>query len=78
MTKRSSFQRDTISRILLLIDIVKAFDPISWMLIENVFDFFNFGFSIKQRAKTCYAREVIINPPNLNNSYYFPFLSDVI
>jgi hypothetical protein len=23
-------------------------------------------------------REVIINPPNLNNSYYFPFLCGVI
>jgi hypothetical protein len=28
---------------------------IQYMFIENVFDFFNFGFSIKQRAKTCNA-----------------------
>ena len=25
------------------------------MFIESVLDFFNFGFSIKQWAKTCYA-----------------------
>jgi hypothetical protein len=55
MTKRASFQGDTIPGFLLLIDIVKAFDSISWMFIESVLDFFNFGFSIKQWAKTCYA-----------------------
>jgi hypothetical protein len=32
--------------ILLLIDFEKAFDSISWMFIESVLDFFNFGFSI--------------------------------
>ena len=37
--------------ILLLIDFEKAFDSISWMFIESVLDFFNFGFSIKQWVK---------------------------
>ena len=55
MTKRASFQGDTIPGSLLLIDIVKAFDSITWMFIESVRDFFNFGFSIKQWVKTCYA-----------------------
>ena len=36
MTKRASFQGDTIQGSLLLIDIVKAFDSISWMFIESV------------------------------------------
>ena len=55
MTNRASFHGDTIPGFLLLINIVKAFDSISWMFIESVLDFFNFGFSIKQWAKTCYA-----------------------
>ena len=41
--------------ILLLIDFEKAFDSISWMFIESVLDFLNFGFSIKQWAKTFYT-----------------------
>jgi hypothetical protein len=39
----------------LLIYIEKAFNSISWMFIESVLDFFNFGFSIKQWTKTCYT-----------------------
>ena len=42
MTKRASFQGDIIPGMLLLIDIEKAFDSISWMFIESVLDFFNF------------------------------------
>ena len=55
MTKWVSFQGDIIPGILLLIYIMKAFDSIPWMFIESVLDFFNFAFSIKQLAKTCYA-----------------------
>jgi hypothetical protein len=35
MTKRASFQGDIIPGMLLLIDIEKAFDSISWMFIES-------------------------------------------
>jgi hypothetical protein len=52
MTKRASFQGDTIPGFLLLIDIVKAFDSISWMFIESVLDFFNFGFSMWEDENT--------------------------
>jgi hypothetical protein len=38
MTKRASFQGDTIPGFLLLIYIVKAFDSISWMFIESDID----------------------------------------
>ena len=55
MTKRASFQGDIIPGMLLLIDIEKTFDSISWMFIESVLDFFNFGFSIKQWAKPFYT-----------------------
>ena len=41
--------------ILLLIDFEKSFDSISWMFIESVLDFFNFGFSIKQWVKALYT-----------------------
>ena len=55
MTKRASFQGDIISGMLLLIDIEKDFDSISWMFIESVLDFFNFGFSIKQWVKAVHT-----------------------
>jgi hypothetical protein len=72
-------EEQDIPGILLLIDFEKAFDSISWMFIESVLDFFYFGFSIKRGPPFNYSiREVIINPPNLNNSYYFPFLCGVI
>ena len=41
-------EEQDIPGILLLIDI----DSISWMFIESVLDFFNFGFSIKQWVNT--------------------------
>jgi hypothetical protein len=44
-------EEQDIPGILLLIDFEKAFDSISWMFIESVLDFFNFGFSIKQWVK---------------------------
>jgi hypothetical protein len=44
-----------IPRILLLIDFEKSFDSISWMFIESVLDFFNFGFSIKQWVKALHT-----------------------
>ena len=45
-------EEQDIPGILLLIDFKKAFNSISWMFIESVLDFFNFGFSIKQWVKT--------------------------
>ena len=48
-------EEQDIPGILLLLDIEKGFNSISWMFIENVSDFFNFGLSIKQWAKTCYT-----------------------
>ena len=44
-------EEQDIPGILLLID----FDSISWIFIESVLDFFNFGFSIKQWVKTFYT-----------------------
>ena len=45
-------EEQDIPGILLLIYIEEAFNTISWMFIESVLDFFNFGFSIKQWAKS--------------------------
>jgi hypothetical protein len=39
-------EEQDIPGILLLIDFKKAFNSISWMFIESVLDFFNFGFSL--------------------------------
>ena len=44
-------EKQDIPGIPLLIDFEKTFDSISWMFIESVLDFFNFGFSIKQWVK---------------------------
>ena len=41
--------------ILLLIDFEKAFDSISWIFIEEVLTFFNFGNSIKHWVKNFYT-----------------------
>jgi hypothetical protein len=48
-------EEQDIPGILLLIDFEKAFDSISWMFIESVLDFFNFGFSIKQWVKAVHT-----------------------
>jgi hypothetical protein len=52
LTKYSNItEEQDIPGILLLVDFEKAFHSISWMFIESVLDFFNFGFSIKQWIK---------------------------
>jgi hypothetical protein len=59
-------EEQEIPGILLLVYIEKAFSSISWMFIESVLDFFNFGFSIKQWAKICYA--------NITSAVLFAFV----
>lgn len=41
-------EENNIPGLLLIIDFEKAFDTISWEFIKKVFDFFNFGESIKK------------------------------
>ena len=48
-------EENDIPGILLLIDFEKAFDTISWIFIEQVLDFFNFGYSIKHWVKTFFT-----------------------
>ena len=48
-------EENDIPGILLLIDFEKAFDTISWIFIEQVLDFFNFGNSIKHWVKTFFT-----------------------
>ena len=54
-------EENDIPGILLLIDFEKAFDTISWIFIEQVLDFFNFGNSIKHWVKTFFYKYQISN-----------------
>jgi hypothetical protein len=60
-------EEQDIPGILLLIDFEKAFDSISWVFIESVLDFFNFGFSIKLWVTTLYT--------NITSAVTFSFCS---
>ena len=47
-------EKNNIPGLLLLIDFEKAFDSVNWVFISKVFDFFNFGESIKKWIQVFY------------------------